>query len=142
MKKNLAKIKVFLTVSTWNLALENWGPQQGDTILTIHKHSSAPRTTIFHIISNIPSRISLTLASVPVVTLRKISPYFSWVAGGSIFQEYHLIRRILHRQNSRKAAEKCTGTAQVTTICTVIYPEQLAQRSQKKCVLLRECYVK
>lgn len=76
MKKNLAKIKVFLTVSTWNLALKNWGPQQGETILTVHKHSSAPRRTIFHILSNILFRISLTLGSVHVVTPRKITLFF------------------------------------------------------------------
>lgn len=87
MKKNLAKIKVFLTVSTWNLTLENWGPQPEETILTIHKHSSAPRRIIFHIQSNILYRISVTLGSVYRVTLRKITLCFSGVAGGSVLQE-------------------------------------------------------
>lgn len=106
MKKNLAKIKIFLTVSTWNLALENWGPQQRETILTVHKHSSAPKRTVFHILSNIPSGISLTLGSVHVVTFSKITPYFSCVAGGSVFQEHHLIRRILHCSTDRIAGKQ------------------------------------
>lgn len=136
MKKNLAKIKVFLTVSTWNLSLENWELEQGETIFTIHKHSSAPRRAIFCIPSNILSKISLTLGSVHVVTLRKTTHCFSGVAGGSVLQEHRLMRKILYYSTDRIAAETCTGTAQVTTMCTVIYPEQFTQRSQKKCVLL------
>lgn len=100
------------------------------------QNSSAPRRTIFHIPNNILSKISLTLGSVHVVTLRKITLCFSGVAGGSILQEHHLLRKILHYSTDRIAAETCTGTAQVTTMCTVIYPEQFTQRSQKKCVLL------
>lgn len=125
MKKNLAKIKVFLTASTWNSALENWGPQQGETILPIHKHSSAPRRAIFHILSNILSRISLTLGSVHAMTLRKITLCSSGVAGGSVLQEPHLMRRITHCSTDRLAGKQLRHAQALlkSQQCTVIYPE-------------------
>lgn len=73
MKKNLTVMKAFLIVSTWNLALKNWGPQQEGTILAGHRHSSAPRRTKFLILSHLPASIYLTLWSVRAVTLRKIT---------------------------------------------------------------------
>lgn len=76
MKKNLTVMKAFLIVSTWNFALKNWGPEQEGTILTGHRHSSAPRRTTFLILSHLPARMYLTLWSVHVVTLRKITIFY------------------------------------------------------------------
>jgi len=61
MKKCLTEVKAFMIVSTQNLALENWGPQQEGIIFTGHRHSSAPRRTTFLILSHVPARISSTL---------------------------------------------------------------------------------
>lgn len=81
-------------------------PQQGETILTTHKHSSAPRRTVCHILSNILSRISLTLGPVHAVTLRKITLCFSGVAGVSVLQEPHLMKRIQHCSTDRIAGKQ------------------------------------
>lgn len=100
MKKNPTEIKASLIVSTWNLALKNWEPQQGGSIPTGHRDSATPRTS-FLILSQSPARISWTLWSVHAMTHRKISAYFLCVAGGSVFQEHHIIRRILHCSTDR-----------------------------------------